>query len=151
MLKIRMTSHYLLFAIFVVIQQPASFAAETPQTILKAWADAYATRSGDALAVVYAKDAHLWGTVSKEPTIGIEQIKEYFEKGGQSVNVRSVTFGKTNTVLRTDSAFISGQYQFSATMKDGSPRETAARFSLALVKDGDTWRIVDHHSSALPK
>jgi uncharacterized protein (TIGR02246 family) len=151
MLKIRMTCRYLFFAIFVVMQQPASFAAETPQTILKAWTDAYATRSGDALAVLYTKDAHLWGTLSKEPSIGVEKIKEYFEKGGQSVNVRSVTFGKTNTVLRTDAAFISGQYQFSATMKDGSPREIPARFSLALVKDGDTWRIADHHSSALPK
>jgi hypothetical protein len=149
MLKIRITSYYLLFAILVVIQ-PTSVAAETPQTILKAWADAYATRSG-SIAVLYTKDAHLWGTVSKDLLIGNEKIKEYFEMGGQSVNVRSVTFGKTNTVLRTDSAFISGQYHFSAIMKDGSPREAPARFSLGLVRDGGNWLIVDHHSSALPR
>jgi uncharacterized protein (TIGR02246 family) len=149
--KILKTSMTCLFALLVISQAPPSIAGETPQTILKAWAAAYATRSGDALAALYAKDAHLWGTVSKEPSIGIEKIKEYFEKGGASVNARSVTFGKTNTVLRTDAAFISGEYQFNATMKDGSPRETAGRFSLALAKDGNTWRIVDHHSSLLPK
>jgi uncharacterized protein (TIGR02246 family) len=141
----------LILALLVMFQPPASLAGETPQTILKAWADAYTTRSGDALAVLYAKDAHLWGTMSKEPSIGIDTIKEYFEKGGQSVSARSVTFGRTSTVLRTEAAFISGECQFSATMKDGSLRETAARFSLALSKDGDTWLIVDHHSSVLPK
>jgi uncharacterized protein (TIGR02246 family) len=149
--KMRKTSMTWLFVLLVVSQASPSLAGETPETILKAWAAAYTTRSGDALAALYAKDAHLWGTVSKEPSIGIEKIKEYFEKGGASVNARSVTFGKTNTVLRTDAAFISGEYQFNATMKDGSPRETAGRFSLALAKDGDTWRIVDHHSSLLPK
>jgi uncharacterized protein (TIGR02246 family) len=151
MLTTRITSCYLLFAILVFSQPSTSYAVDTPQAILKAWADAYATRSGEPVAALYTKDAHLWGTVSKDPTIGIEKVKEYFEKGGQSVKARSVTFGPTNMILRTGSAFISGQYQFSAVMKDDSSRENAARFSFALVKDGDTWLIVDHHSSVLPK
>src|SRR5262245_60076509 len=123
----RTISCSLLIAIVAFIHPPTSYAIDDPQVILKAWAEAYATRSGDSIAVLYTQDAQLWGTVSTEPTIGIERIKEYYEKGGQSVKARSVTFGKTNMILRTDSAFISGQYQFSAIMKDGSPRENAAR------------------------
>src|SRR4029453_8161546 len=100
--KMRKISMTWLFVLLVLSQALPSLAGETPETILKAWAAAYAARSGDALAALYAKDAPLWGTGSKEPSIGIEKIKEYFEKGGASVNARSVTFGKTNTVLRTD-------------------------------------------------
>src|SRR5215831_21292348 len=48
-----------------------------------------------------------------------------------------------------NTAVNSGYYTFSYT-KDGETKSIPARYSLTYVKDGNDWKIVDHHSSAVP-
>src|SRR5689334_17636870 len=42
-----------------------------------------------------------------------------------------------------------GYYTFSY-VKDGESKTLPARYSFTLVKEGEDWMIVDHHSSAMP-
>jgi ketosteroid isomerase-like protein len=42
---------------------------------LKAWTEAYATMDGQRTAAVYTDDARLWGTNSREQSVGRDGIK----------------------------------------------------------------------------
>ena len=48
-----------------------------------------------------------------------------------------------------DTAVNSGLYTFRYE-KDGKVVNVPARFSFTYRKDGDKWKIVDHHSSVVP-
>ncbi len=44
-----------------------------------------------------------------------------------------------------------GIYTFTLTNDDGTTKTVGARFSFTYRKEGGSWLIVDHHSSALPE
>jgi uncharacterized protein (TIGR02246 family) len=117
-----------------------------PPALLQAWADAYATNEGPRAGALYTEDARLWGSVSRQQTIGREAIANYFGR------VRPGTFGE-HAVREVGNGFAaaSGHYTFVRRQSDGSEQVEPSRFSMAMVRAGDgTWRIVDHHSSRLP-
>src|SRR5262249_37430599 len=61
----------------------------------------------------------------------------------------TVKFGDQLIRVYGNTAVNSGYYTFSYT-KDGETKSIPARYSLTYVKDGNDWKIVDHHSSAVP-
>ena len=60
-----------------------------------------------------------------------------------------MTFGEQLIRVYGTTAVNTGYYTFSY-VKDGEPKTLPARYSFTLIKDGDNWMIVDHHSSAMP-
>ena len=97
------------------------------------------------VAELYETNAILLPTVSNKVRHNHEEIADYFvnflAKGPvgkiDESNVR--TFG--------DVAINSGVYTF--TFKDGS--SVQARFSYVYRWNGQDWRIIEHHSSAMPE
>lgn len=127
-------------------------AKDGPDAALDAWAEAFASQDGTRAAALYTEDARLWGTVSREQSVGQAAIIRYFGPM-PGVTARSVAFADyALRDLGNGAAVASGQYTFTLHRADGSELRPAARFSMTLLRGPDgTWRIVDHHSSLLPR
>jgi hypothetical protein len=90
----------------------------------------------------YAKDAVLWGTLSPTMRSDPAALKAYFVGAFQALPKATVKFGDQLIRVYGNTAVNS--------IKDGETKSTPARYSLTYVKDGNDWKIVDHHSSAVP-
>src|SRR5262249_8381098 len=118
---------------------------------LNAWVGAFASQSAKAMADNYAPDARLWGTIEKVQDIGSQAIAKYFENTVAKLPTRKVVIGEHPVRVYGSTAVASGRYDFQFTLEDGTAGTFPARFSMVFVKSGETWLIVDHHSSPLPK
>jgi uncharacterized protein (TIGR02246 family) len=127
-------------------------AQENPAAALQAWAAAYATNQGPPAAALYTEDARLWGSVSRQQTLGREAIAVYFGRVRPGAPRLSVRFGEYGLrQLTPDVAVASGHYTFIRTLPDGVEQPEPSRFSMTLLRGPDgVWRIADHHSSRLP-
>jgi hypothetical protein len=76
-------------------------------------------------------------------------LRDYFVAAFKVLPSLKVTFGEQLIRVYGNTAVNTGYYTFSYT-KDGEPRTLPARYSLTFVKEGESWMIVDHHSSAMP-
>jgi hypothetical protein len=75
----------------------AARAAEVPTdpaALLRAWAEAYATNEGPRAAALYTEDARLWGSVSRQQTVGREAIADYFGRVRPGATAIAVRFGE---------------------------------------------------------
>lgn len=124
---------------------------DTPANLLKTWLEAYATRQGEPMARVYTSDAQLWGSQSKEPSIGIASIKQHYERTGQNVTERSVSLTKVQYQSRKRVTSVTGTLELRAKLKDGTARTNPARFSMTIIRESRRqWAILNHHLSLLP-
>ena len=112
-----------------------------------------ALRTGDAekVADLYAKDAVLLPTVSNKVRTDRAGIVDYFqhflEKKPVGKKVQTIV-----KVLDSDSAIDTGVYEFTLTDPDtGAKRVVEARYTYEYEKRGGQWKIVNHHSSAMPE
>ena len=110
------------------------------------WNAALATLDPDAVTALYTENGILLPTVSNQVRHNPEEIRDYFvaflEKSPQGkideANVR---------ILSDTHATNSGVYTF--TFGDGST--VTARFSYLYVQTDNGWKIMQHHSSAMPE
>jgi len=110
------------------------------------WNDALATGDPDVVTNIYADDAVLLPTVSNQVRHNSAEIRDYFvaflAKKPQGVITES-----NARVLSETLATNAGVYVF--TFGDGST--VSARFNYTYeLRDGD-WKIIQHHSSAMPE
>ena len=110
------------------------------------WNDALATGDPDVVKNMYADDAVLLPTVSNQVRHNHAEIRDYFvaflAKKPQGVITES-----NARVLSETLATNSGVYVF--TFGDGST--VPARFNYTYeLRNGD-WKIIQHHSSAMPE
>ena len=128
-------------------------ASAEPQDDVKAatakWGATLSENSVDKVAVLYAKDAVLWGTLSPTVRSDPAAVRAYFEGAFKALPNVKVSFGDQLIRVYGNTAVNTGSYTF-AYSKDGETKTIPARYSFTFVKDGDTWLIVDHHSSATP-
>ena len=89
----------------------------------------------------YAKDGVLWGTLSPTVRSDPSAVKAYFVGAFQALPKATVKFGDQLIRVYGDTA---------VNTKDGETKSIPARYSFTYVKDGNDWKIVDHHSSAMP-
>lgn len=131
----------------------AHAAAPDPAALMREWAIAYATNDGARAADQYTEDARLWGSVSREQTVGRAAITAYFARvrpGASTIDVRFGDFALRE--LAPGVAAASGHYTFLRRLPDGSEAQEPSRFSMVMLRGGDgMWRIADHHSSRLPR
>jgi len=125
---------------------------DTPQNLLKAWADAYATKAGEPMTRVYTRDAMLWGSLAKEPAVGIDAIKQHYDRTGQNVAERSATVGKIQLNPRKRVTMVVGTMELKAKTKDGAVRNNQARFSMTIIRESRRqWAVLSHHVSLMPQ
>ncbi len=117
--------------------------------VIEHWATAFNANDAQAVVKLYATDATLLGTLSPMLADNTESIQKYFSRlpgSGFKVNIgehRTVTLGD-NAALAT------GFYDFTA-IQDGKPIPLPARFTIVVMKRGNDWLIVHHHSSRRPE
>ncbi|NUS76244.1 MAG: SgcJ/EcaC family oxidoreductase [Streptomyces sp.] len=112
-----------------------------------------ALRTGDAETVAdrYAKDAVLLPTVSNKVRTDRAGIVDYFEHFLQNKPVGKKIETHIN-VLDKDSALDAGTYRFTLTDKaTGEKKVVKARYTYEYEKRNGEWKIVNHHSSAMPE
>ena len=117
------------------------------RSLFAAW-DA-ALRTGDASAVVrlYAPDAVLLPTFSNRVRRSHLEIMDYF--GPLVARGASAVIDDSSIRVFDDVAVHSGIYTFG--FASGPVRSAQARFTFVYRRTGDGWRIVEHHSSAMPE
>ncbi len=120
-------------------------------TLFDRWNTALRTGDPDKVADLYAKDAVLLPTVSDKVRTDRAEIVDYFEHFllNKPVGKKIQTIVK---VLDGNSAIDTGVYEFTLTDPDtGKKRVVKARYSYEYEKVGGTWKIQNHHSSAMPE
>src|SRR5262245_24197561 len=131
------------------VQTAAAGPKEDVAAAAERWATVFAENNPDTIMPLYADDGVLWGTLS--PTVRSEPaaLKAYFVGAFQALPSATVRFGDQLIRVYGDTAINTGSYTFFFT-KDGEAKSIPARYSFTYVKDGNDWKIVDHHSSAMP-
>ena len=112
--------------------------------ILKVWVEKIRDNNAIQVAELYHDDGLLLGTFSDIERHGKELILNYFENLLKAkIDVEIITQHEH----KTDSLVVSsGLYNFKV---DG--KIIKARFSFVFVKTNESWKILSHHSSELPK
>lgn len=113
------------------------------------WNAALATGKPEEVARLYAPNGVLAPTVSNEVRDTPEKIQEYFTKFLQlkpqgNVNYRQIRVLDDNTALDT------GVYTFSLN-DSGKASKVQARYTYLYEKINGEWKIMNHHSSAMPE
>lgn len=128
-------------------------------TLIEEWLAAFNAADLPTICALYAPDARLWGTTARNLIDRPAGVRAYFERVfGLHPRPRMVLIERHGRGFG-DVAVQSGRYDLEL-----GPRQVlAARFTLVLRREatpGDTadaantnraaWRIVEHHSSAVP-
>ena len=113
------------------------------------WDAALQTGDPETVADLYAKDGVLLPTVSNKVRADHAAIVDYFHqflelKPKGTLNEIHVT------CLGDDTAINQGIYTFDV-VKGGKPAKVQARYSYVYHKEDGEWKIVSHHSSAMPE
>ena len=110
------------------------------------WNTALSTLNPDTVTALYADNAVLLPTVSNQVRHNHEEIRDYFVGFLQKAPQGVVDEFNVN-ILSDTHVTNSGVYTF--TFGDGS--KVSARFSYLYVASDDGWKILQHHSSAMPE
>lgn len=113
------------------------------------WNAALATGEPAKVAALYADNGVLLPTVSNEVRVGQGAIQRYFvdflkARPQGVIDYREIRLLDDNTALDA------GVYTFTLT-KDGKQQKVQARYNYLYEKIGGEWKIVNHHSSAMPE
>ena len=145
-----LTASRFILAVFIALAPVQAFSgpAEDAGTIFTKWKDAYDANDNVAVAKLYAEDATLHGTRSRTLTIGREAITNYFKIVVGTGN--KVQFVEQQVQVVNPTTVLAAGFNDFLRNKEGNLTPEPARFTMLLVKQGDDWLIVHHHSSLRP-
>ena len=108
-----------------------------------------ALQSGDPkrVSALYAPDATLLPTLSKEVRQTPDAVEDYFEDFLKLKPKGAIIH--QNVSLYDPIAINSGVYSFETT-QNGVKHYLIGRFTFVYRKEGDEWKIIEHHSSMMP-
>jgi uncharacterized protein (TIGR02246 family) len=116
---------------------------------MEQWTKTFSNDNPDPILALYAEDAVLWGTLSPTRRDDPAALRDYFVKAFVALPSRKVAFKDPHIRVFGDTAINTGYYTFS-WVKEGQGKDLPARYSFTYVKRDGRWKIVDHHSSAVP-
>ena len=128
--------------------QAISGPADDADAFFARWKAAYDANDNVSVAKLYATDAILHGTRSRDLTVGREAITKYFTvvvNTGNKVEFRDQKL----VVINPTTMMVVGFNDFMRN-KDGKLTPEPARFTMVLVKQDNEWFITHHHSSLRP-
>jgi uncharacterized protein (TIGR02246 family) len=117
--------------------------------LFEEWNVTLQTGSPHDMAALYAEDGVLLPTVSNDVRSNRMEIAEYFEHF-QRLRPRGTINEQHIDVLDRNTAVNSGIYTFDI-VREGRADFVVARYSFVYEKINGKWRIVSHHSSAMPQ
>ena len=109
------------------------------------WNAALQTGDPDKVVEQYAEDAILLPTVSNKVRHTPDEIKDYFVHFQAKQPKGKID--ESNIRMFGDLAINSGVYTFDFASGDS----VQARFTFVYRKQDEEWKIVEHHSSAMPE
>lgn len=115
--------------------------------LFNVWNAALQTGDPKKVAALYAPDATLLPTLSREVRQTPDAIEDYFEDFLKLQPKGSIIH--QNVSLYDPIAINSGVYTFE-TKLSGQAHHMIGRFTFVYRKDGDEWKIIEHHSSMMP-
>ena len=110
------------------------------------WNDALATGDPDVVTQMYADNAVLLPTVSNKIRHNHPEIRDYFV-AFLAMKPQGVITESNPQVLSDTLATNAGIYVF--TFGDGA--QVTARFNYTYELNDGAWKIIQHHSSAMPE
>ncbi|OFA03659.1 SgcJ/EcaC family oxidoreductase [Duganella sp. HH101] len=113
------------------------------------WNAALASGDAEQVTRLYAPDGVLEPTVSNEVRSTPAGIKDYFVKFLKMQPAGTINYRQIR-LLGADAALDTGVYTFKLT-KDGKPQQVQARYTYVYKKVDGAWKILNHHSSAMPE
>jgi uncharacterized protein (TIGR02246 family) len=120
-------------------------------SLFDTWNAALQTGDPEKVADLYASDAVLLPTVSNKVRSERAAIVDYFEHFLANKPVGKKVRTIVN-VLDGNSAIDAGVYEFTLTDPEtGKKRVVEARYTYGYEKRDGEWKIVNHHSSAMPE
>jgi uncharacterized protein (TIGR02246 family) len=113
------------------------------------WNAALETGKPAEVVKLYAPNGILQPTVSNKIRVTPAEIEDYFEHFLQ-LKPKGVINYRQIRVMGNNMAVDSGAYSFDL-VKDGKPAKVRARYTYVYEKIGGEWKILNHHSSAMPE
>ena len=127
-----------------------SYINETGQANFKKWNDALKEKDYEKVAALYSStDLSFLPTVSPKFIRDPQSTKEYFMEFLKKLPDGTITADDVQS-YDADSYLHTGLYTFM-TGPEENRQPVEARFSYMWRKVDGAWKIVHHHSSALPK
>lgn len=113
------------------------------------WIAAFNRADAAAVCALYDPRAVLWGTTADQLITSPQGIRSYFDAVFALRPVPRMALGETLPRVFGDVAVSTGHYTLTLAPAP-QLREVPARFSFTWQRTAGVWRIVDHHSSAVP-
>lgn len=123
--------------------------AASVHTATEAWIDAFNRSDRAAICALYDPQAVLWGTTAAELITTPQGIAAYFDAVFALRPVPRMVLLEVLPRVFGEVAVSTGRYTL-ALSPPPQAREVPARFSFTWRRTAGAWRIVDHHSSAMP-
>jgi uncharacterized protein (TIGR02246 family) len=133
-----------------VAEQPSNVDDREIAALFDRWNAALKTGSANAVTSLYAPDAILQPTVSNKVRSTPAQIEDYFQHFLAAKPVGQINYREIRH-LGPDAAMDSGVYTFTLTQADGTKRDVQARYTFLYERLDGQWKIINHHSSAMPE
>lgn len=133
-----------------VVQAPANAKDREIAGLFDRWNSALQTGNVKTVVDLYAPGAVLQPTVSNQVRVTPEQITDYFDHFLMLKPVGQINYREIRQ-LGTDVAMDSGVYTFTLTEANGKIRHVQARYTFVYEQVGGQWKILNHHSSAMPE
>jgi uncharacterized protein (TIGR02246 family) len=142
-------SRVLFLALFALVPvQGFADPAKEASALFARWKAAYDANDNVAVAKLYAPNAILHGTRSRNLTIGREGITKYFTVVVGTGN--KVEFVERELMVINPTTVLAVGFNDFLRNREGRLVPEPARFTMVLVKQGDEWLIAHHHSSLRP-
>ena len=120
-----------------------------PTAVLSAWIAAFNTKDLSRICGLYCPEAVVWGTFSPSIITSPQGVREYFARAFEPALQASAELGAVELQSLGPTAVASGSYLLQANIA-GKQQSLPARFTFVLAPRGESWVIVNHHSSLMP-
>ena len=133
-----------------VAQAPANVKDREIAGLFDRWNSALQTGNVQSVVDLYAPDAVLLPSVSNQVRTTPDQIKDYFDHFLALKPVGQINYREIRQ-LGSNVAMDSGVYTFTLTDASGKAEKVQARYTFLYERIDGQWKILNHHSSAMPE
>ncbi|MQT59216.1 SgcJ/EcaC family oxidoreductase [Pseudomonas sp. FSL R10-0399] len=133
-----------------IAQAPENVKDQEIADLFDRWNRALQTGNANAVIDLYAPNAVLQPTVSNKVRNTPAQIKDYFDHFLQLKPLGQINYREIRQ-LGSNVSMDSGVYTFTLNEGGGKTRQVQARYTFVYERVGSQWKIINHHSSAMPE